>query len=237
MKTYKNPSGESVSRQAIEAINLLLAKHKKYPILFHYSGGSSLQLLNGIEAQNINYNITFVPLDERFSRDKTINNYSIMTGMPFYTTALAQECRFINTYPTASDTLEDFASRYALEITNWRKQNPLGITLVLFGIGEDGHVCGIMPYPENKEYFHETFNNNEVMVVGYDAGDKSSYPLRVTPTLPYFRKYLKAGIAYAAGKNKQEAISRVLTPEGKLEHTPARLLREFQDVELFTDVA
>ena len=75
-------------------------------------------------------------------------------------------------------------------------------------------------------------------MVGYNATkEKSEYAKRVTVTLPFLRREVDCGVAYATGSKKRKAVRRVSAKRGSLAKTPARVLREMKNITLFVDQA
>ena len=76
MKISKSASRENAIRKAIHQLNECLKNARKKPILLMVSGGSVLELLAGIEMKYIGKHITVTVLDERYSKDPAVNNFS-----------------------------------------------------------------------------------------------------------------------------------------------------------------
>lgn len=212
MEIVRCNSKEEAQKRARGALNTLLS-NTQAPILFLSSGGSALELLEGL---SIRKNITISFLDERCSADPAINNFSQVTSR-------LGERNYIN------------MKRFGKELRTWKERNPTGEIVITQGMGQDGHTAGIMPYPENRKLFKEMFENREHWVVGYDAKEKSDYPLRVTVTMPFLRM-ADYSIAYIVGEKKREALGRLLKEQGTLAQTPARIMREMKNVKIFTDI-
>jgi len=236
MKIFQDKDNEKVIQEAAKELNRLLGKAKGQPILLLLSGGSSLELISGIEIKNLGEHVTIGMLDERFSEDAGVNNFSQFASADFYWQAKDVGCRYIDTRIRHGETLNLLAERFDAELKNWNSAHPHGMMIATIGIGPDGHVAGIMPYPENPEKFIDLFDNLERWGVGYDATkEKNDYPLRVTVTLPFLRM-VDYGVTYMAGENKRNALKQVLRKEGTLWETPGRILREMKDVMVFTDI-
>lgn len=208
------------------------------PVLLLLSGGSSLALLEEQEgATVIGGNVTISPLDERYSTNPSENNMAQIAATDFYRKAAEHGAHTIDTRVKEGESREELAKRFNDALVEWIKSHPDGKIIATTGIGPDGHVSGIMPYPADAEGFTARFDDgdNAHLVVGYDAGDKNQYPERVTTTMNLIRK-IDTAVAYVTGSGKKEAVRRVLTGEGSLAETPARILKEIPGkVLLFTD--
>jgi len=236
MEIYKAKNKDDAARKAIQMVNACLREAKKNPVLLMVSGGSAFNLLHGINAKNLGKHITISVLDERFSEDPKISNFVQLAGTEFYRKAGERGVSFIDTRPRAGETVEELAKRFEKGLREWRERNSGGKVIITQGVGEDGHTAGIMPYPENPKLFKRLFDDSSTWVVGYDAGEKNEYALRVTITHPFLRDVVDHSIIYAVGEGKREALRRVFLKEGTLWETPARIIHEMKDVKLFTDV-
>lgn len=220
-------------------MNALLeeAGEEQKKILLLLSGGSSLEILAGINEDLISPAVTICPLDERYSTNPEENNMGQIDQTDFFRKARENGAGMIDTRVLQGESQENLAKRFNQALLDWLKENPDGKIVATVGVGADGHVSGMMPYPENPQKFYEMFDggNTEKLVVGYDAGDKNQYPLRATTTMNLIRK-IDVAVCYVAGNNKKEAVLRLLSEEGDLATTPARILREIPGkVFLFTD--
>ncbi|HLL60700.1 MAG TPA: 6-phosphogluconolactonase [Candidatus Nitrosocosmicus sp.] len=234
LKIYHNSDTNLVTSAAIEAINDSLQRNKRNSILFLVSGGSALPLLDEIKSDFLGPHITISVLDERYSEDLSINNFAQLIQTNFYQSALEKECEFIDTRPK-DETLEELAERFDASLKLWKKNNHQGVVIATQGIGPDGHTSGIMPFPEDPKAFHTLFEQEDIWVVGYDAGGKNQYPLRVTTTIPFLRNQIDEAIIYAGGGNKRAALENVFL-NGQLSETPARVIKEMKHISLFTTV-
>lgn len=229
---YKDTNELVVKTQ--DYLNSIFSVNQNIPLLFLSSGGSSLNLLN-----NYNFslapNITVTMLDERGEIEPTINNFSQFMQTEFYKQALASGVKFVNTQMRPNDTPISLAERYNEAIIEWLASNPDGKVVATIGLGSDGHIAGMMPFPENKEFFEQTFIRTDNAVVAYDASGKNEFSKRITHTIPYIRQ-IDFPIVFFQGENKREPWSRVLGEEGSLPEIPSRILKEMKNVEVFTDI-
>lgn len=223
MEIWRLRSKEEARQKAVDTLNKLFSI--KEPILFLASGGSALELL---EHLNIPENMTVSVLDERYSTDLLINNFSQLSTK-------IQAVHVIDTRAQEGETLEQFAERFEQGLRSWKDENPNGKIVITQGMGPDGHTSGIMPYPENPELFETLFGDPKRWIVGYDATGKNEFPLRATTTLSFLRTQVDSSIAYITGENKKAALERVLAKDGSLAETPARIMREMKQVIMYTD--
>lgn len=239
MASTEYAESSSLLMDAKKALHGVLTEHfaSVTPTLLLLSGGSSLALLEGQEASVVGNNVTIAPLDERYSTNPSENNMAQIAATSFYEKAIGNGAHVIDTRVKEGESREELAKRFNDALVEWIKSHPNGKIIATTGIGPDGHVSGVMPYPEDAEGFTTRFDDgdNAHLVVGYDAGDKNQYPERVTTTMNLIRK-IDTAIAYVAGSGKKEAVRRVLSDEGSIAETPARILKEISGkVLLFTD--
>jgi 6-phosphogluconolactonase/glucosamine-6-phosphate isomerase/deaminase len=238
MNISRSASREAAIRKAINRLNICLQDAGRKPILLMLSGGSALELLAGIEMQYIGRRVTITVLDERFSKDPAVNNFSQIAETEFYKKAERKGIDYIDTRIHRKISLYGLGQRFERGLKNWRKKYPTGKIIITQGIGEDGHTAGIMPYPENLKKFNQLFEKQDRWIVGYNATkERSEYPRRVTVTLPFLRDQVDCSVMYATGSRKKRALKKVFARKGSLERTPARILYEMRNVNLFIDQA
>lgn len=234
MQSIRCSDPDDAARQAAERFSELMnSAHKDTLILL--SGGSSLTLLPYIELPADCSRLTVSMLDQRFSRDERINSFAKLKASSLYEKLQTKGASFIDSYPREADTLESFAQRIADDFASWIATHPQGTIVSTIGVGPDGHIAGIMPFPEDAALFEEMFDDESVQIAGYDAAGKNPYPLRETVTLPFIR-HISHAVVYACGEARREALRAVGAAEGSLAQTPARILRELPDVRIFTDI-
>jgi 6-phosphogluconolactonase/glucosamine-6-phosphate isomerase/deaminase len=217
-------------------LSLHQALSTQKPVLLLVSGGSSLKLLDSLTITASVSNLTLAPLDERFSSEPHVNNMAQITHTNFYA-AVEKKIQIIDTRLLPNESQNELAERFNRNLNVWFKANPQGIVIATIGIGPDGHISGIMPYPEDPAFFQQQFENldSSKLVTAYNAGNKNEFPLRVTTTLPCLRK-ITVGIVYAVGENKRDALHRIQAKAGSLAETPARVILEIPETYVFTDL-
>jgi 6-phosphogluconolactonase/glucosamine-6-phosphate isomerase/deaminase len=238
MKISKSQSREGAMRKAIDRLNECLRGFQGKPVLFMLSGGSALELLAGVEMKHIGKRVTIAALDERWSRDPAVNNFSQIAETDFYKKAERKGIDYIDTRIHRKISLYGLAEKLERGIKKWEKKYPNGKIIITQGIGEDGHVAGIMPYPEHTKKFNQLFEKEGRWVTGYNATrERSEYPKRVTVTLPFLRSEVDCSVVYVTGSKKKKALRSVLAKKGKLSKTPARVVRQMKNVYMFIDQA
>lgn len=219
-----------------EAISVELESRAGKPLLFLIAGGSSLKTLEFISTEHIGPQTTLSVLDERFSTDPQINNFLQLTDTTFYRNASANGAHFLITSPLPGETQDQVGFRWERELKNWYSLNPDGVVIALMGIGEDGHICGIMPYPEDLHFFTITFDSESKWVAAYNAEGKNQYPLRITTTLSFVRQTVSSAFIYVSGDKKKDIMKKILAMGSLAEH-PARVIHLMKKVSIFTDIS
>jgi 6-phosphogluconolactonase/glucosamine-6-phosphate isomerase/deaminase len=203
-------------------------------LLFLIACGSSLEILKHIKPNLLSPNITISVLDERFTKDPTINGFSQLQKTSFYEDALKAKCNFIESISIDDESQTQLAERINDEITKWLIDNPNGNIFATIGIGLDGHVAGIMPC-SNESSLSNLLSKN-IHIVPVNVGKKNKYALRVTPTLKFIKEHIDKAIVYIVGKDKRSAFIRIFDPNENIFTTPAKILLEMRNVSMFTNI-
>lgn len=227
-----NPDKAVLKAQAAQEVaGLLVGPHA---VLLLVSGGSALELLTPeILPENCEH-LALGVLDERFSADLAINNFSQLAATDFYKTATSHGAQILESIPEDGETVAEFGKRLDEELALWCIRNPEGQVIITQGIGPDGHTAGIFPYPEDPDFFESQFERPK-MIVGYNAGVKNKFPERATTTISFLKNKVAHSVVYAVGADKKEALTRVFAAVGSVPETPARVIHEMKKVSVFTN--
>lgn len=232
MKVIEDKNREELRVFATQELQSLFKTYTNSPLLFLTSGGSSFELLENLKIEHPRFSIGV--LDERYSTDSSSNNFVTLFQSQFFKENEKQFLHVIDTRVQNGESLDEFSSRFDTLLKDWKEENSEGVIVATLGMGSDGHIAGIMPYPENAVIFEGLFNDPRRFVVGYDAESKNKYSLRATTNIP-FLKEIDFAVGYITGDNKKEAFSRVIG-QGTLHATPARVMHEMKNVTIFTDI-
>lgn len=218
-------------KEAGEALTTSLQSLQDTPVLLLVSGGSAFKLLASVDVRLLSERCTLGVLDERYSHDPVVNNFSQLTKTSFYTEALAQGVHFIDTRVQEHETILELRERFDACLHTWFENNPTGIILTTMGIGNDGHTAGIFPM-SNKECFE-----GSAWTCAYEVlPETNQYTERVTVTHTFLRRMVTHAFVYVEGNEKKGVLQKVLDEQGNLEVTPARILRELSLVSVYTDL-
>jgi len=236
-------SEEDARKKCGERIVHLISDSLPLPTLLLISGGSCLSLLPVIQMELIreNYDLTGLIIgfiDERF--DSKNGNFVTLTReyASFIEACTLRGVKFVDTSPVKSDQYE-MAMWYGQQIQDDVKKikHTGGKVIGVLGMGRDGHIAGILPFPDDERTFSELFITNEQFVVGYDATGKSPFPKRFTFT------YRGIGIcdnlvAYITGGEKKEPLQAALFQKIPFYKNPATFLKTTTiPCDVFTDIS
>lgn len=224
------------ARVAGERVDDLLRKHTNVPVLLLLSGGSAFDVLPYISHEVLGANVSITMLDDRFSTYAEANNFVQMTEHSFMDVCMETGCYLFGTQVNVQEPLSEYSQRYVAFLERWLRENENGRVVAIMGVGTDGHTAGIMPFPEQEAVFYHLFEQPDDIATAYDTGNKSKYPIRVTVTNNFLRTYVDHAVMYAVGATKQDALERVVAPDGAVHETPARIIHDMPDVMLFTDL-
>ena len=103
------------------------------------------------------------------------------------------------------------------------------------GIGLAGHTAGIMPSPKDSKMFAQLFENKDKWVVGYNAGQKNNFPMRITVSISFLCTMVEKAFVYVSGESKKGILNTILNSNNTVDH-PASVVNKMKLVELFTDI-
>jgi 6-phosphogluconolactonase/glucosamine-6-phosphate isomerase/deaminase len=221
-------TAEEAKHACIKSIIASLLSYKDKPILFFYSGGSNREvitaILNEILTLDTVINCTLAAVDERFDSDHS-NYIELQKHIGEKQRALESHgIHIIDTSPSLENQflMADWYDNLIKETIATMKQQD-GIIITLLGMGEDGHIAGMLPYPENKQLFEERFLHTEHVAVGYDATGKHIYTKRFTLTSKALA-YSDHIYVFAAGKKKLDVLSEAIQQQLPRYQRPITLL-------------
>lgn len=229
--TDKNP--EKVKELAIEKINTFLKDNFGKKILFLSSGGSSLDLIDGINPENFSANLTFTLIDERFTCNPTENNYQkLISKKDFMQKVDTSNAKVLNTLIYENETPEEFSLRYEEIIREYFTNNPDSLVFITFGVGQDAHTIGVKPNEEKK--FNELFVDTNRNFIDYEVDDPN-FSNRITATFKFVKDKMTEGIVYQVNKDFKEIWHQIEKGNFKLNEKPAGIFHDLENVEVFTD--
>lgn len=233
MKINNFTTKDEATAGAGEKLHQLLMGNKDKPVLLLLSGGSALTILDYVSKQGTGEHLTIAMVDERFSMDKDINNFSQFQKTDFYTFALEMETSFFGSVPRKDETKEMLATRLENNIKNWKTENTSGVIFACLGMGADGHTAGIFPIVDENKF--NTLFNSEPWITSYTTPEDNVCRERVTATIPLLKE-VDIAIVFACGQDKKQKFEFVTKKLGTTNLLPALVWHEMKNVEVFTDI-
>jgi 6-phosphogluconolactonase/glucosamine-6-phosphate isomerase/deaminase len=204
------------------------------PTLLVISGGSSLTILEHVKTEEFPKDcshITLTVLDDRCTPQKEENNFHVLSETDFFKELVKNGAAQIGLKLVDTEACEAETTQFELSITAWRTEHPNGFVTVLCGVGHDGHIAGIMPgYQDESPFLIKLAHFYEV------PPSVNEFTKRVTLTARFFREFPNEVIVYAVGEAKRDALEKVLIHHAPYDMVPAGILRELQNVQLYTDL-
>ena len=222
-------------KKAAQALTTTLQKYSNSPVLLLLSGGSWFAVLDLVDTTLLaeRDDVTISMLDERFSTNPLINNFSQLIKTDFYVRTSLTDTKVISTLVTKEVTLEAVQQKWYKTLHNWRENNPTGVVIATIGIGGDGHLAGIFP----NELAVAEADKKEAWTVAYEVGARvNQYTKRMTVTPYFLTQEITEAIVYAVGAEKHALLTQIQSPLVGETNIPAFLLRKLPSVQFFTDV-
>ncbi len=216
------------------------------PVLFLFSGGSALSVLDMIDPSCLGGNLTMAPVDERFDPTGEANNCAAFMRTDFFRKAESAGAHFIDTRVKKGQGRDDLADGFERALRQWivsfavaseARQSSIvnsGKIIAILGMGPDGHTAGIFP-DTDENMFHDRFEGDR-LVVGYRAPEYATCPERITVTLSFLKKNVDQAFVFISGEEKSAAWERVLRNDEPFHLLPAGIFHKLRDAEIFTDI-
>jgi 6-phosphogluconolactonase len=235
MKINSFPLSEEAKYAAAESISmsLLELKKKDVPVLFLFSGGSALSVLDMIDPSCLGEYLTLAPVDERFDPTGEASNFAAFMETDFFRKAESAGVRFIDTRVKEEQGRDDLANEFETALLRGSTSKS-GKIITILGMGPDGHTAGIFPDADEKA-FHDRFDGSR-LVVGYRAPEYATCPERITTTPSFLEKNIDQAFVYLSGEEKRDTWERVLRNDEPIHLLPAGIFQRLRRVEVFTDL-
>lgn len=233
IKKFSDPekAGLQLGRDLSE--KLTKAKKAGQKILLLLSGGSALRTLEYVNADALGDNLTIGMLDERYESANRNNNFIELTKTNFFRSARKAKTIFFDSSVKEYQSQKQLANKIEKFIRDWLKKNKNGIIMATLGMGVDGHIAGIMPFPENEKLFKRLFIGTN-WIASYDAGDKNPYRFRITASIT-FLKQLDETFAFICGQEKADAFKKI-SAKTQINIFPAKTLSLIKNITVYTDI-
>jgi 6-phosphogluconolactonase/glucosamine-6-phosphate isomerase/deaminase len=226
MKVFE--TGDLVQAAGAALTEALRASLKK-PSLLMLSGGSAFSLLTFVPEAVLSPRLTVTVLDERFSLEPTINNFTQLEQTEFFARCQTQGVQFISTKVFPEDTVRNVADTFERGLREWKHRNTEGVIIATMGIGEDGHTAGMFPGEYGVDF------DGDAWVVGYSAPlEVNQYPERITVTRTFLKQQVTEAVVFAVGERKYQYVQEIRKGDGESRKIPAGVLQEMNSVQIFT---
>ncbi len=208
----------------------------KEEILFLSSGGSSLAILDLIDKDALSSKITVSVLDTRIGVEIKDENYYQLTQTNFFKIVKEKGVKFLDISDLRRESVKNSGDRWNVILKDWLKKHPEAKIIATLGMGTDGHIAGIMPFPLNQNLFDGLFKSEEKLFVFYEAIIKIAFPKRLTATFSFLKKIDRV-ISCINGEDKKEKLENLLGEEKYFDYEfPGILIRDLKNVSIFTDI-
>jgi 6-phosphogluconolactonase/glucosamine-6-phosphate isomerase/deaminase len=236
---FTTHTGINSLREAGTALNQLLAASRDKAVLLLVPTGSAFSLVNRIDPAFLPHQTTITMLNERYAENGAGTQVVRLKASPFWERMQEKKVPFIDPSPTAGELPDKAADRFDKALQAWHAAHPKGIAIALMGIGTDGHIADIFPHTEvvAMAAFMSLFESDP-FVCGYrsDKEKDAALPNRITVTNTYLRNHVDHAIVYVVGEQKHESLATIYNMMRKPVQTPACIIREMKQVEIYTDI-
>lgn len=219
------------TEEASKALTDSLRAYPGRPMLLMVSGGSALSLLDLVDISVLGPHITLTVLDERYSTDVAVNNFTQLSETTFFTSCTLAGVHVISTKVLIGESLLDLQLRFDDALHTWKEQYTDGVVVVTVGIGSDGHTAGIFPKIPEVD-----FDGKDWTVAYTLPKNINPYPHRVTVTNTFLRDCVDEAIVYAVGPEKSILVNTLESSTFSTQEFPAAVLKEISQLRIFTSV-
>src|SRR3989338_4354638 len=169
MEIIQCKNKEEASNKAAEALSLYFQDNIDKEVLFLSCGGSGIKMLNNVKSESLAKNLTVIMLDSRLQVEAKDENYYQLTQTDFYARALKRVVNFLDIAPLRTVTLKEAGERFEALIKNLVASRPEVKIIASMGMGPDGHIAGIIPFPEDKKTFDGFFKDENRLALAYEV--------------------------------------------------------------------
>lgn len=218
-----------VKKEAGRALTKLLEKERTCPILLMLSGGSAFSLLECVDETVLGPHITLTVLDERYTKDPSVHNFTQLTHTQFFERCSARGVHNISTEILDVETGDEVARKWEKALRAWKTEYPDGVIIATMGIGADGHTAGIFAGEYAVDF------SGDAWVVSYHVPKEvHQYQDRITVTYTFLKTCVDTVIVYAEGEEKQNIINMLDTETCNRAQYPICILKEMPAVCVFS---
>lgn len=197
-------------------------------VLCLLAGGSALKIVDYIKLTSEQKRRTiFIMGDERVGEASDNNYYQLQTQFPEFT----NNNTVIDTRNLPGENPRNFASRISDQIKKIFLDQKTVTTVVVLGMGSDGHTAGIFPLPADQfsEVYKEDTTYVPVCLKSLTIDSRAS----ITPSW-----LLKCDelIGYVSGIEKTAILNKLLHEKHEINDMPAQILKLHRNSYIYTDL-
>lgn len=201
-------------------------------VLLLVSGGSWFSVLSTFPEEEIevifNKRITIGLVDERYTHEPVVNNFTQLQATDFYRHTAAAGCQYIDSRVQSGESFVDYTERFADAIRVWAENHPAGVVIATLGMGLDGHTAGI--------FVDSPARTSLDWVVGYEVPPAvNMHPFRTTVTTHFLETQVAHLVVYVSGVDKCAVLEKVLTRTDEEVDYPAAVWWNVSDAVVVTD--
>lgn len=235
MEVTRCKSADEAKEKLAGRVSAELRRHSEngISVLFFFSGGSALDILNRIDADVLGPYLTMAPIDERFDPTGETSNFSAFMRTDSFRKAESAGAHFIDTRVKEGQGKDDLVNGFETALLGGLASKS-GKIVAILGMGPDRHTAGIFP-DADENAFQERFEGDR-LVVGYRAPEYATCPERVTVTLAFLKRNIDQAFVFLSGEEKRTAWERVLRNREPPHRLPAGVFHAIRKTEVFTDL-
>lgn len=210
-----------------KALENLLQRCEKLPMLLLLSGGSALSILQNVSTDFFTDNLTLSVLDERCSEDASVRNLTQLRETNFYQAAVVSGVKDISPQQKIGITCVNLQKQWEGDLRLWRSSYPKGTVVAIMGIGVDGHTAGMFAGEEDFSglawtHFYQL------------SKDINKYTKRITITHTFLREVVDEVIVFAVGEGKNKVLEKIQQEDDVVDTLPAAIFCQLTSVRIFS---
>lgn len=214
-------------------IEKFFAESKGQKVLLLVAGGSVIEIFQELQIDSLDQNVTITMLDERFSANTSASNFNKLKNTKFFKDCINSGVKFIDTIVSEYDDLKNFTKFWEQQLQQWHISNPFGKIAVVCGVGEDGHIAGMLPMHNDNKKFKSLFVETHRWAVGYTYDGDTNYNQRVTTTINFLLNKVDITFAWCID---DFVLKEIVGGNTSYYLKPAKVLFDMKNVKLYTNV-
>src|SRR3989338_9157783 len=153
MEIIQCKTKEEAAIKAAAALTKYFEENIHNEVLFLSCGCSGINMLNNVDPASLSKNLTVTILDSRLGVEPKDENYSQLIQTDFYNNGLNKNVKFIdpNIYSNVLKNIRisEVGEQFDTILKNWISNHKKAKIIASIGMGPDGHIAGMMPFPND----------------------------------------------------------------------------------------